>query len=250
MPSPPAPGLSGYRVRGLDGNPLAGTEPRVKDLRRYRAAALPGPALVFYDPPWAVATAGIPCEDAYAQERALLPEVIPRVAKPDCLVAARKFCPLGVLFGMARPGAFFVIRHQAANVVGQPQGPRRGGGHEARGQALYEPVGCLPEPDTGATLVVRRITVQWLTPTRAGETALHMLTNLPVADACAAQLSALYADRWSSETALPHLPVDLACEVETLGSPKAALFGFCGALVAYHVVALVNGAWRAAHGTE
>jgi hypothetical protein len=248
MPSPPSPRLPGYRVRVLDGNHLAGTEHRVKELRRYRAAALPGHALVFYDPQWDVATEVIPCEDAYAQERTLLPEVVPMVAKRDCIVADRNFCTLGFLFGLARQGAFFVIRHHASNVVGQPQGPRRGIGHDARGQALYEQAVCLTEPDTGATLVVRRITVQLHTPTRQGETELHLLTNLPVTEAPAALISALYADRWTIETAFQHLTVDLACEVDTLGYPKAALFGFCVALVAYNVVALVKGALRAAHG--
>jgi hypothetical protein len=248
MPAPPSPVLPGYRVRVLDGNHLAGTEHRVKDLRRYRAAALPGHALVFYDPQWEVATDVIPCEDAYVQERALLPEVVPMVAKGDCIVADRNFCTLGFLFGIARQGAFFVIRQHGSNVVGQPQGPRRGVGHDARGQTLYEHPICVTEPDTGATLIVRRITVQLLTPTRDGETELHLLTNLPVTDASAPLISTLYADRWTIETAFQHLTVDLACEVDTLGYPKAALFGFCVALVAYNVVALVKGALRAAHG--
>ena len=250
MPSPPPPLLPGYRVRVLEGNHLAGTEHRVKELRRYRAAALPGHALVFYDPQWEVATAVIPCEDAYAQERALLPEVVPLVQKGDCIVADRNFCTTAFLFGVARQGAFFVIRHHGSNVVGQPHGPRRGVGHDARGQALYEQLVCLTEPDTGETLVVRRITVQLRTPTRHGETELHILTNLPVTDACAALISALYANRWTIETAFQHLTVDLACEVDTLGYPKAAVFGFCVALVAYNVVALVKGALRAAHGAE
>jgi Transposase DDE domain len=248
MPSPPPPLLPGYRVRVLDGNHLAGTEHRVKELRCYRAAALPGHALVFYAPQWDVATDVIPCEDAYAQERTLLPEVVSMVAKQDCLVADRNFCTLGFLFGVARRSAFFVIRHHASNVVGQPQGLRRGIGHDARGQALYEQTMGLTEPDTGATLVVRRITVQLHTPTRQGETELHVLTNLPVTAAPAALISALYADRWTIETAFQPLTVDLACEVDTLGYPKAALFGFCVALVAYNVVALVKGALRAAHG--
>jgi hypothetical protein len=248
MPAPPPPVLPGYRVRVLDGNHLAGTEQRVKALRRYRAAALPGHALVFYDPQWDVATDVIPCEDAYAQERALLPEVVPMVLKGDCIGADRNFCTLGFLFGVARQGAFFVIRQHGSNVVGQPQGPRRGVGHDARGQALYEQAVCLTEPETGATLVIRRITVQLRTPTRQGEIELHILTNLPVTDAPAPLLSALYADRWTIETAFQHLTVDLACEVDTLGYPKAALFGFCVALVAYNVVALVKGALRAAHG--
>jgi hypothetical protein len=75
-----------------------------------------------------------------------------------------------------------------------------------------------------------------------------MLTNLPLTEAPAARISALYADRWTIETAFQHLTVDLACEVDTLGYPKAALFGFYVALVAYNVVALVKGALRAAHG--
>src|SRR5215475_15220746 len=248
MPSPAPPLLPGYRVRVLDGNPLAGTEHGVGELRRYRAAALPGHALVFYDPQWDVATDVMLCEDAYAQERTLLPEVVPLVAKGDCIVADRNFCTLRFLFGIARRGAFFVIRHHATNVVGQPQGPRRGVGHDARGQALYEQTLWVTEPDTGATLVIRRITVQSHAPTRDGETELYILTNLPVMEAPAAQISALYADRWTIETAFQHLTVDLACEVDTLGYPKAALFGFCVALVAYNVVALVKGAVRAAHG--
>jgi Transposase DDE domain len=217
MPSPPPPVLPGYRVRILDGNHLAGTEHRVKELRRYRAAALPGHALVFYDPQWAVATDVIPCEDAYAQERALLPEVVPMVTAGDCIVADRNFCTLGFLFGLARRQACFVIRHHASNVVRQAQGPRRGVGHDARGQALYEQAVGLTEPETGATLVIRRISVQLRTPTREGETELHILTNLPVTDAPAALISALYADRWTIETAFQHLTVDLACEVDTLG---------------------------------
>src|SRR4029078_3913403 len=86
--------------------------------------------------------------------------------------------------------------------------------------------------------------------TRDGETELHMLTNLPETEAPAALISALHADRWTIETAFHHLTVDLACEVDTLGYPKAAVFGFCVALVAYNVVALVKGALRAAHGAE
>ena len=42
--------LPGYRVRILDGNHLAGTEHRIRGLRRFRAAALPGQALVVSGP--------------------------------------------------------------------------------------------------------------------------------------------------------------------------------------------------------
>ena len=97
MPTPPPPLLPGYRVRVLDGNHLAGTEHRLVELRRYRAAALPGHTLVFYDPQWALVTEVIPCEEAYTQERALLPAVGPLVMAGDCIVAARNFCTPGFL---------------------------------------------------------------------------------------------------------------------------------------------------------
>jgi len=61
------PLLPGYRVRVLDGNHLTGTEHRISALRRYRAAALPGQALVFYDPQFDLCTDVFPCEDAYSQ---------------------------------------------------------------------------------------------------------------------------------------------------------------------------------------
>jgi len=42
----------------------------------------------------------------------------------------------------------------------------------------------------------------------------------------------------------------LTCEINTLGYPKAALFGFCLALLAYHVVSALKAALRAVHGDE
>ena len=42
----------------------------------------------------------------------------------------------------------------------------------------------------------------------------------------------------------------LTCEVNTLGYPKAALFGFCLALLAYNAVAVLKAALRAVHGRE
>jgi len=65
------PLLKGYRTRILDGNHLAGTEHRIKGLRRLRAAALPGQSLVILDPELMLMVDVVPCEDGYAQERSL-----------------------------------------------------------------------------------------------------------------------------------------------------------------------------------
>ena len=39
-------------------------------------------------------------------------------------------------------------------------------------------------------------------------------------------------------------------EINTLGYPKAALFGFCVALMAYNTLALVKAALRSVHGAD
>src|SRR4051812_31874428 len=64
--------LPGYRVKILDGNHLAGTEHRLKELRTIGAGALPGKALVVLDPQAMLVTDVFPCEDGHAQGRSLL----------------------------------------------------------------------------------------------------------------------------------------------------------------------------------
>jgi hypothetical protein len=42
----------------------------------------------------------------------------------------------------------------------------------------------------------------------------------------------------------------LRCEVKTLGYPRAALFSFATAVLAYNTYAVVRASLRAAHGAE
>ena len=58
----------------------------------------------------------------------------------------------------------------------------------------------------------------------------------------------LYRKRWTLETAFQHLEAYFHSEINTLGYPKAALFGFCLALVAYNMLAMVMTALRSVHG--
>ena len=55
------PWVPGYRVLMLDGNHLAGTEHRIFELRRTRAAALPGQCLALYDPQLSLIVDVVPC---------------------------------------------------------------------------------------------------------------------------------------------------------------------------------------------
>jgi hypothetical protein len=241
--------LPGYRVRVLDGNHLAGTERRLGKLRRYGAAPLPGQALVFYDPQYDLVTDVIPCEDAYTQERSLLGAALAKLRARECVLGDRGFCTTGFLFGIARREAYFVIRQHALTLTYQLLGKPKSAGTDDRGRAIVEQALCLTDPETGATLPSRRITIQLLKPTSRGEIEIHILTNLPATAADAVKVADLYADRWTIEKTFQHLTEDLQCEINTLGYPKAALFGFCVALVAYNVVSFVKGAVRAVWGT-
>ena len=107
MGSQAPPLLPRYRVRALDGNHLTGTEHRIFELRRFRAAALPGQSLVFYDPRYSLITNVIPCEDAYAQERSLLNQALACISRRDCILADRNFCTTGFLFGIRSPRGLF-----------------------------------------------------------------------------------------------------------------------------------------------
>lgn len=246
----PQPLLAGYRVRVLDGNHLTGTDHRILETRRHRAAALPGQALVFYDPQWDLISAVIPCECGHAQERSLTEELLAAVCRNDCIVADRNFCTTKIVFGIARQNAFFVIRQHKVNLVWTGLGKQRRVGTDEHGRGIDEQAVVLTDPESGETLTARRITIHLDKPTKDGEMELHIVTNLPIEDADALKVSSLYADRWTIETAFQHLTEDLRCEINTLGYPKAALFGFCLALVAYNAVTLVKLAMRAAHGQD
>jgi IS4 transposase len=246
----PRPLLIGYRVRALDGNHLSGTDHRILETRRHRAAVLPGQALAFYDPQWDLISDVIPCQCGHAQERSLTDEILAAVSRNDCILADRNFGTTNILFGITRRKAFFVIRQHKANLVWKRQGKKRRVGKDERGRWIDEQAVVLADPKSGETMTVRRITIHLDKPTKDGDTEIHILTNLPVKVADALKVASLYADRWTIETAFQHLTEDLRCEINTLGYPKAALFGFCLALVAYNVVSLVKAGMRAAHGKD
>jgi hypothetical protein len=250
MPAQAPPLLAYYRVRVLDGNHLTGTEHRILEVRRYRAAALPGQALVFYDPRFDMITDVIPCEDAHAQERSLLTQALLCISARDCIIADRNFCTTGFLFGIRGAHAVFLIRQHASTLTYELCGKRRLAGKDGRGRNIYEQAMCLTDPATGETFTARRITIALDKPTKDGDMELHIVTNLPPEAADAVRVAGLYADRWTVETAFLHLTEDLRCEIDTLGYPRAALFGFCTACVAYNAVSVVKAAIRAAQGKK
>jgi IS4 transposase len=240
--------IPGYQINVLDGNHLAATEHRLQDLRGTWAAPLPGQALVVLDQQRMLITHVILNEDGHAQERSMIPEVVDLVKADQLWIEDRNFCTLGLLFGMHRRGATFVVR-QHGQLQGELMGHARRTG-TTRSGAVYEQLIRVREFESGETLLLRRMTVKLKVPTRDGDMELHILSNVPSGRATAAQLARVYGKRWSIETAFFEITTTLTCEIKTLGYPKAALFAFCLALLAYNAVSLIKAALRSEHGRK
>lgn len=235
------PLLPKYRVKILDGNHLAGTDHRLDVLKETNAGALPGQSLVILEPEYMLITDIRLCEDGHAQERSYLHEVLWAIIARDLIIADRNFCTTHFVFGIKRKKAFFLIRQHSQNLYCELKGRSRYKGCTATGR-VYEQEIILRDPDTNEEFIARRITVKLNTPTRDGDTEIHVLTNVPAKDADAVKIAELYLHRWTLETAFQQMTVDLKCEINTLGYPKAALFGFCVAVACYNVLAVLKAA--------
>ena len=238
------PLLPGYRVKILDGNALAGTDHRIKELRQTTAAALPGKSLVVLDPALGLAIDVIPCEDGHAQERSLFADVLETVEPGDLWIEDRNFCTVGFLFGVAQRRGFMLVREHKG-LPWQATSELRYAGRTDTGR-VYEQEVEIPAAE-GEPLKLRRIVIRLNEPTRDGDTEVALLTN--VRGVRTLKLARLYLERWTIEGLFNVLTTTLACEQKSLGYPKAALFGFCVTLLAYNVLATVKAALRSVHGS-
>lgn len=248
LPPAAAEPLPGYRLRILDGNVLAGTDHRLKPLRKWLTACLPGKSLVVYEPSRGLVTDLVLGEDAYTQERALLRDILPRVQSDDLWVADRNFCTARFAFGVAWRKAFFIVRQHGRSLPCQPVSRRTKVGKTETGTVYEQRVRTVDE-ESGELLVLRRIELRLFQKTRNGDRTIVVLTNLP-ATAPAAKIAAIYHQRWTIEKHFHFLTESLHCEVPGLGRPRAALLMFAMALVAGNALAVVRGSLRQAHGSE
>ncbi|WP_199341633.1 MULTISPECIES: transposase [Nostocales] len=199
------------------------------------------------DPSLMLAIDVFPCEDGHAQERSLFDQVLPTVEEDDVWIADRNFCTLKFLFAIADTKAYFIIRqHQSL--------PWRAiGNFHLQGQnesAIVFEQNIILSADDGQLLEARRIKVCLDLPNRDGDREIFILTNLPSEVVPALTIAQLYRKRWKLETLFQVLTENLCCEINTLGYPKAALFTFCIALVAYNLLSTVQAALRSVHGTD
>ena len=242
-----APWLRGYRVKIIDGNCLEARERRLQALREVQAGALPGKSLVVYEPTQGLVREVLLCEDGHAQERSLFGEVLQTVHAGDLWIADRNFCTREFLCSIDTRGAFFIIRQHEGlpyELVSFLHSP----GRVETGHVAEQRVRVWDAQ--GDAHVLRRIRVKLDQATRDGSKLLSILTHVPRQKASAKRVARLYRKRWTLETAFQHLEAYFHSEINTLGYPKAALFGFCLALVAYNMLAVVMAALRSVHGAE
>jgi len=243
--------LKGYEVRIVDGNHLTTTQHRLKELRTTRSGPLPGQSLVVFDPRRRLMVEMVPCEDAHAQERALIGALFELVKGGELWMADRNFCTTLMLRGLINRGAFFLIRQHASTLYLEKGGPWRKCGACKSGTVYEQSVPVRLDLCSGREqwVTLRRIKLKLKKPTEDGDWEIHLLSNLPQS-ARAEKLAQLYADRWQIEDAFGELTASLRCEINTLGYPRAALFAFALALLAYNAVSLIKTALIQAHGGE
>jgi IS4 transposase len=240
-----APWLPGYRVKIIDGNCIEATDRRLKALRQVQGGALPGKSLVVYEPAYGVVRDVFPCEDGHAQERSLLGLVLETVHAGDLWIQDRNFCTCAFLCEIDKRGAGFITR-QHEGLPFEVVTTLHSVGRSETGHVAEQRVQVWDAQ--GNAHLFRRIQVKLDQATRDGEQVLYILTNVPLRKASAKRVARLYRKRWTLETAFQHLEAYFHSEINTLGYPKAALFGFCLALVAYNMLAVVMAALRSVHG--
>lgn len=238
--------IPGYVARMLDGTVLGGrTHHRIAPLRAESAGGLTGHALAVYGVASRTVRQLVLDEDAYTQERAMLPRV--HIAPGDVMFADRNFCVRSFLVRVHREQAAFVVRWHAQSCPYEEITPLAPAPDSACG-AMEQTV-RLTDPDTGQTLNARRIVLPLDKPTRNGDTELILVTDLPPAIG-ADTICAAYHDRWQIETHFQRLTGQLHCEPTELNYPRAALFAFAMAVVAGNALAVVQAALQVAHGEE
>lgn len=241
-----APMVPGYRLRIVDGNHLPASEKRLKPLRGFSGAPLPGHSLVVYDPDLEMVVDLEPCEDAYKQERAVMSSLLERATPCELWIADSAFSTRAILGEWERRGCGFIVREHTCT-----PNPRvlEEASYQERVETgdVYEQAVEFSD-EAGNTVTLRRIELHLKEPTQGGETVIRILANLPGQRFTAGEIARLYRRRWKIESMFQRLESVLNSEVRTLAHPRAALLAFGVAVLAYNVLTVLQTAVWAAHG--
>ena len=237
--------LPGYDLRIADGNHLGGTEHRLKVLRNNLARALPGQSIAVLDPQKMLVTDIFLNQDGHAQERSMLPLILATVQERQVWIADRNFCTRQFLFGIAQRSSYFIIREHKSLPYSEISSLKEIGETET-GRVFEQKIQVTDQ--SGMSLRLRRVVIELFKPTRQGDKQVAILTHLPSSVADAKTITRLYLQRWNIEGMFQVITDTFNCELNTLGYPKAALFVFCVAIVAFNILSTVKAALKSVHG--
>ncbi|MEC4717605.1 IS4 family transposase [Noviherbaspirillum sp. CPCC 100848] len=243
-----APMVPGYELRIVDGNHLPASEKRLKPLRGFRGAALQGQSLVVYDPDTDLVVDMLPCADGHAQERTMM-QAVQQQAKPGQLwIADRNFSTRSIFCGWQERGSCFIVPEH-----GRTPSPLELDAMQLRGKietGIVHEQAVSIENDQGKPIRLRRVELHLERPTEDGDTVIRLLTNLPAWEFTARSVARLYRCCWRIESLFQRLEAVLHSEVASLGHPRAALFAFGVAVMAYNVLAVLQSAVWVAHDLQ
>ncbi len=223
--------LPGYCIKVVDGTCLKGTDHRLKAIRNMAASALPGKAIVVLDQNSKLVTDIVLIEDGHAQERSEFDSVLNKVLAQDLWCGDRNFCTLKFLFTIQNKKAFFAIRQHRRMGFKELEELKPLGSTET-GELFEQKVEINYE---GESLVLRRIVLKLFAPTRDKEWEIAIFSNLTEV-VTAAKIAEIYRNRWTIENLFQTVTQNFNGEIQTLAYPKAALFSFSMALVAYNIL--------------
>lgn len=242
--------LRAFRVVILDGKAIKRVAKRLKPLRGRSGGVLGGRALVAMDFQCGQAVDMCTDRDGDANDVKFVPVLVPRVRTrihgTRLWMADRQFADTIQTDHFAQDGDHFLVRYNKKVPFHRDNSNPARHGRDALGRDYVEDWGWIGKPNSKRRRAVRRIILK-----RPGEEDIILLTDLLDADRYpAADLLALYAQRWGIEQMFQKV-TEVFCLAKLIGgTPQATVFQLAFCLLLYNMLQVVRGAIAASVDRE
>lgn len=235
--------LNRFQVIILDGKSIKNVLKRLLALRGVSGGLLGGRALVALDWRTGLVVGMRGHLDGDANEvglvGALLPLVRRIVAGARLWLADRAFCDLTQPARFREKGDHYLVRYHPKNKFHRDSKRRVRTGRDANGRAYTEQWGWLGGPADPRRQEVRMITLPGVTD--GGKKDLILVTDLlDAAVYPAADLLALYAERWGIENMFQQVTEVFGLQRLIGSTPQACLFQFAFCLLLYNLIQVIR----------
>lgn len=242
--------LREFRVSVLDGKAIKHVAKRLKPLRGRSGGVLGGRALVCMDFESGLAVTMRADRDGDANDVKFVPELLPEVrrrfAGVRLWIADRQFADLVQTAHFAQGGDHFLVRYNKKLHFHMDSSRKPRKGRDASGRRFVEDWGWI-----GGLKDKRRRKVRRITLLRPGEDDIVLLTDLLEPEKYpAADLLALYAERWSIEQMFQQVTEVFHLDTLIGGSPEATVFQLAFCLLLYNMIQIVRASIAACQSVE